>query len=201
MFEEMSRVGLPAPVYSQPRGAASLRVILLADPLTGRILDRLPSGSERFVEFLSRGGRVTTTQAVELLGLSRPTVLNHLHELVAHGLLEHVGTSLKDPRGYWRPGGASRPQAHGPPQHQARSSAFSLHRFHDSDSSLLANRRPQAAVSGVLQPLPAPAPPARRRPCARRDDIAAVTSPVTIPGRWQGRVGVVRVPRREEQIQ
>jgi len=50
MFEEMSRVGLPAPVYSQPRGAASLRVILLADPLAGRILDRLPSGSERFVE-------------------------------------------------------------------------------------------------------------------------------------------------------
>ena len=102
MFEEMSRVGLPAPVYSQPRGAASLRVILLADPLAGRILDRLPPGSERFVEFLSRGGRVTTTQAVELLGLSRPTALKHMHELVAHGLLEHVGTSLKDPRGYWR---------------------------------------------------------------------------------------------------
>lgn len=102
MFEEMSRVGLPDPVYLQPQGAASVRVILMADPLAGRILHHLPSGSERFVEFLSTQGRATTTQAVELLGLSRPTVLNYLHELAAHDLIEHVGTSLKDPRGYWR---------------------------------------------------------------------------------------------------
>lgn len=100
MFEEMSRAGLPEPVYSQ--GPASVRVILLADPLAGRILDQLPPGSERFVEFLSRSGRVTTTQAVDLFGLSRPTTLKHLHELAAKGLIQHVGTSLKDPRGYWR---------------------------------------------------------------------------------------------------
>lgn len=100
MFEEMNRAGLPDPVYSQQ--SASVRVILLADPLAGRILDRLPSGSERFVEFLSRNGRATTTQAVELLGASRPTVLRYLHDLTAAELLEHVGTSLKDPRGYWR---------------------------------------------------------------------------------------------------
>lgn len=102
MFEEMSRVGLPDPVYLQPQGAASVRVILMADPLAGRILDHLPSGSEQFVEFLSRNGRATTTQAVELLGMSRPTVLNYLHDLTANNLIEHVGTSLKDPRGYWR---------------------------------------------------------------------------------------------------
>lgn len=102
MFEEMRRVGLPDPVYQQPRGAASVLVMLLADALAGRVLGHLPAGSERFVEFLSRDGRVTTTEAVELLRLSRPTVLNHLHELAARGLVEHVGTSLKDPRGYWR---------------------------------------------------------------------------------------------------
>ena len=100
MFEEMSRVGLPDPVYQQ--GPASVRVVLLADPIAGRILDRLPPGSERFVEHLSRVGRVTTTEAVDLLGASRPTVLRHLRGLAMHGLIEHVGTSLKDPRGYWR---------------------------------------------------------------------------------------------------
>lgn len=100
MFEEMSRVGLPDPVYMQ--GPASVRVILLADPMSRRILDRLPPGSERFVEHLSRLGRVTTTQAVELMAASRPSVLRHLHDLAQSGLLEHVGTSLKDPRGYWR---------------------------------------------------------------------------------------------------
>jgi ATP-dependent DNA helicase RecG len=100
MFEEMSRVGLPDPVYVQ--GPASVRVILLADPLAARILDRLPAGSERFVEHLSRTGRVTTTEAVELLQASRPTVLRYLHDLAERGLIGHIGTSLKDPRGYWR---------------------------------------------------------------------------------------------------
>lgn len=100
MFEEMSRVGLPDPVYTQ--GPASVKVILLGDPLAGRILDRLPSGSERFVEYLSRAGRVTTTEAVNLFEASRPTVLRYLHDLAENGLIEHVGTSLKDPRGYWR---------------------------------------------------------------------------------------------------
>lgn len=100
MFEEMSRVGLPDPVYAQ--GPASVHVVLLADPLAGRILDRLPPGSERFVEYLSRAGRVTTTEAVELLQASRPTVLRYLHDLAEHGFVDHTGTSLKDPRGYWR---------------------------------------------------------------------------------------------------
>lgn len=100
MFEEMERAGLPDPVYAERAG--SVQVALLADPLAGRILDRLPSGSERFVEFLSRGDRVTTTQAVDLLGVSRPTALKYLHDLKDRGLIEHIGTSLKDPRGYWR---------------------------------------------------------------------------------------------------
>jgi ATP-dependent DNA helicase RecG len=100
MFEEMSRVGLPDPVYAER--PASLQVTLLADPLAGRILDQLPSGSERFVEFLSRGERVTTTQAVDLLDVSRPTALKYLRDLRERDLIEHVGTSFKDPRGYWR---------------------------------------------------------------------------------------------------
>jgi ATP-dependent DNA helicase RecG len=100
MFEEMNRVGLPDPVYEER--PASVQVTLLADALAGRILDKLPSGSERFVEFLSRGDRVTTTQAVELLGVSRPTALKYLHELREEGLIAHIGSSLKDPRGYWQ---------------------------------------------------------------------------------------------------
>lgn len=112
MFEEMNRVGLPDPIYHQ--GPASVRVVLLADPIAARILDRLPRGSERFAEHLSRVGRVTTTEAVELLAASRPTVLRHLRELEARGLIEHVGTSLKDPRGYWRVsrGAEGAPQEH-----------------------------------------------------------------------------------------
>jgi ATP-dependent DNA helicase RecG len=100
MFEEMSRAGLPDPVYEER--SMSVQVTLLADQLAGRLLERLPTGSERFVEFVSRGDRVTTTQAVQLLGVSRPTALKYLHELRHDKLIEHVGSSLKDPRGYWR---------------------------------------------------------------------------------------------------
>lgn len=99
MFEEMNRAGLPDPIYAE--GPASVRVTLLADALAGRILERLPAGSERFAEYLSSRDRVTTTEAVELLGVSRPTALKYLHDLAEQGLIEHVGTSLKDPRGHW----------------------------------------------------------------------------------------------------
>ena len=96
----MARVGLPDPLYLQ--GPASVRVAFLADSLAGQILDNLPLGSERFVDHLSRTGRVSTTEAVDLFGQSRPTVLDHLHRLAAMGLIEHTGTSIKDPRGFWR---------------------------------------------------------------------------------------------------
>lgn len=100
MFEEMERAGLPDPIYTQ--GPASVGVTLLADPLAGRIIKELPQGSEQFVEYVTRRGVVTTRQAAELLDASRPTALNHLHHLAELGLIEHVGTSLKDPRGFWR---------------------------------------------------------------------------------------------------
>lgn len=100
MYEEMGRAGLPEPVFVQ--STASLRVTFLADPLSARILAALPPGSERFVEHLNCTGRVTTSQAIQLLGVSRPTALGYLHRLEAAGLIEAVRTSPNDPRGYWR---------------------------------------------------------------------------------------------------
>ena len=100
MFHEMERVGLPTPLFTQP--AASVRVTFLVESIFGGVLKELPPGSDRFVEWMSRIGMVTTTQATELLGESRPTVLARLHDLERHGFVEHVGSSPKDPRGYWR---------------------------------------------------------------------------------------------------
>lgn len=100
MYEEMGRAGLPEPVFVQT--PASVRVTFLADPISARILAALPRGSERFVEHVNRTGRVTTTEAIELLGVSRPTAIRHLHHLVDAGLLEAVRKSPNDPRGYWR---------------------------------------------------------------------------------------------------
>jgi hypothetical protein len=66
----MGRAGLPEPVFVQT--PASVRVTFLADPISARILAALPRGSERFVEHLNRTGRVTTTEAIKLLGVSQP---------------------------------------------------------------------------------------------------------------------------------
>lgn len=100
MFEEMEQAGLPLPLYTQP--AASVKVTFLVEGTFAEILRQLPPGSDRLAEWMARVGSVTTTQAVELLGQSRPTVLGLLHRLEARGLLEHVGSSPKDPRGFWR---------------------------------------------------------------------------------------------------
>ena len=87
MFEEMNRAGLPDPIYSER--AASVQVVLSLIPSPGGFSIGCRR-SERFVEFLSSGDRVTTTQAVDLLGMSRPTVLKYLHDLTEQGLIEHV---------------------------------------------------------------------------------------------------------------
>jgi ATP-dependent DNA helicase RecG len=100
MFEEMERAGLPDPIFAQTAG--SVKVTFLADPLSARVLALLPVGSERFVEAMSRTGRITTSQAMELLGASRPTVVKYLHRLETAGLAEAVRMSPKDPRGFWR---------------------------------------------------------------------------------------------------
>ena len=99
MFEEMARVGLPEPLYEQ--GPASVRVTLRADPTGARMLDLLPTGSGRFVEYVIQRGRVTTSEAVDLLGRARPTALRYLRRLESAGLLERVGSTY-DPTAYWR---------------------------------------------------------------------------------------------------
>lgn len=101
MFEEMQRAGFPEPIYTE--GPASVKVTLLFESVFGAMLALLPAGSERFVEYLSRNGRVTTTEATDLLGMSRPTALTWLWRLAKENWVEHVGTSRKDPRGFWRP--------------------------------------------------------------------------------------------------
>jgi hypothetical protein len=97
MYEEMERAVPPDPVFFQT--AASLRVTFLADPLSARIIAALPPGSERFVEHLSRSGRVTTSQAIQLLGVSRPMALAYLHRLEARGLIEDAVYDWLDQEG------------------------------------------------------------------------------------------------------
>jgi ATP-dependent DNA helicase RecG len=100
MYHEMERAGLPDPVFVQ--SPASLRVTFLEDQLLARIVRTLPPGSERFVEHLNRTGRVTTSEALQLLGVSRPTAIDYLRRLEDAGYINSVRSSPTDPHGFWR---------------------------------------------------------------------------------------------------
>lgn len=104
MFDEMARAGLPDPILEQ--GSAWVKVTFLIDPVRERILRELPRGSQRFAEFLLSEGRVTTGQAMDLLGVSRPTAISYLRRLERRGFVEWTGMSSNDPRAEWqiRPG-------------------------------------------------------------------------------------------------
>jgi ATP-dependent DNA helicase RecG len=99
MFEEMERAGLPDPIYEQR--PASVRVSLIADPELSQQLRALPPRLERLFRHIENAGRLTTVEAMQLEGQSRPTTLKHLARLEAAGLIEHVGVP-KDPYGFWR---------------------------------------------------------------------------------------------------
>lgn len=99
MFEEMSHAGLPEPRYSQH--SDSVTVTLRTDTRMGQVMSQLRPPLGTLYEYLRGGERRTTTDAVEHLGRSRPTVLRLLRELEALGLARHVGSSPTDPRGYW----------------------------------------------------------------------------------------------------
>jgi ATP-dependent DNA helicase RecG len=100
MFEEMERAGLPDPIYRQ--GPASVIVTLLMDPIGARMLRLLPTGSERFVEYVIGVERVTTAEAKDLLGVSVNTARRYLTALADAGHLRYESKSPRDPRGYWR---------------------------------------------------------------------------------------------------
>jgi predicted HTH transcriptional regulator len=51
---------------------------------------------------LRKVDRISTGEAEELIGASRPTVQRELSRLKEAGILEWVGKSRQDPRAYWR---------------------------------------------------------------------------------------------------
>lgn len=102
IFEEMRRVGLTDPVYSQTPG--SVRLSLVAMPrLDRKVAARLPSGSQRVLDIMrSAESPMGTGQIAEMLGMSRPTATLRLRALEGEGLIRWKGKSAQDPRAVWQ---------------------------------------------------------------------------------------------------
>jgi len=100
MFEEMRLAGLEDPVYSQTSGSA--RLVLSSEPVDRELEARLPPGSREIVRMIRGHARPSTGDIAAAIGVSRPVAIKRLHLLASEGIIERVGTSLKDPRAYWR---------------------------------------------------------------------------------------------------
>ncbi len=100
MFEEMRTAGLSDPTYRQTSG--SVQLTLLAEPVDRELEARLPGNARRITAALRNGGRLSTGEIVELLGVSRPVAQRELAALDEAEIIEWVGNSPRDPRAFWR---------------------------------------------------------------------------------------------------
>jgi len=100
MFEEMRLAGLTDPVYRQTSG--SVELTLLGEPVDRRLDAQLPEHARAITTMLREGGRLSTGEITEALGLSRPVVRNELTALQSAGVIDWVGKSPRDPRAYWK---------------------------------------------------------------------------------------------------
>jgi len=99
IYEEMRHAGLSDPVYTQT--AASVRLLLSAEPADRRLDAQLTPQARRVAAALREAGRLSTGEIAELLERSRPATIRLLRTLKAAGLIRWVGHSPQDPRAYW----------------------------------------------------------------------------------------------------
>lgn len=101
IFDEMRRVGLTDPVYTQSSG--SVRLVLASTArLDPSVASRMPRGAQRVLDLLRAADTpLGTGDIAEHLEWTRPTVLTRLRALQAEGLIEWSGTSTRDPRAVW----------------------------------------------------------------------------------------------------
>ena len=101
MFEEMRHRGLTDPIYVQGQGSVRLTLSGLSR-IPMEVEERLPRGSIATLNSLRATGRALGTgDLVELLGISRPTLIRQLNALRDEGLATWSGKSSKDPRAMW----------------------------------------------------------------------------------------------------
>lgn len=102
IFGQMRSLGLTDPIYSQASGSVRL-VLSAADALPDDVRTSLSNGARHLLDVLRVEGRpLSTGQIVELVGVTRPTVLRYLAALRRHGLVVWEGQSPTDPRASWQ---------------------------------------------------------------------------------------------------
>jgi ATP-dependent DNA helicase RecG len=102
IFEEMRRMGLQDPVYTQT--PASVKLVLSDVPqIDARTAARMPPLSQQVLNTIrSAGAPLGTGEIATMLGWSRPYVLARLKALEEEGFIRWIGKAPRDPRATWQ---------------------------------------------------------------------------------------------------
>lgn len=101
MFDEMRERGLLDPIYVQSQGSVRLTLSGLSR-IPPEVEARLPRGSIATLNALRATEKALGTgDLVQLVQLSRPTVVRQLNALRDENLVRWTGKSAKDPRAQW----------------------------------------------------------------------------------------------------
>ncbi|SNR46760.1 ATP-dependent DNA helicase RecG [Haloechinothrix alba] len=101
IFDEMRRVGLRDPIYTQTSGSVRLKLAAVSR-LDPELAARLPHGAQAVLDLLRATDRpLGTGDIADSLDLSRPTAIARLRALHDEGLVSWNGRSAKDPRATW----------------------------------------------------------------------------------------------------
>ena len=99
MVATMESMRLRRPVLWERPGGVELT--LYNAPADHSRLEELPRFTQELFERIKRGDRVRTGELVEMVGVTRPTILRHLNALRDRGLIRWVGLNATDPQAYW----------------------------------------------------------------------------------------------------
>ncbi|WP_419554335.1 ATP-binding protein [Candidatus Poriferisodalis sp.] len=100
MFDEMRGAGLADPTYTQT--STSVQLTLSGFTVNVELEQQLKPRQKQLLGLLRAHDGLSTGDAVDASGWSRPVVLNDLGQLRELGLIEWLGRSRNDPWAYWR---------------------------------------------------------------------------------------------------
>ena len=100
MFDEMRSAGLTDPTFTQT--STSVQLTLSSFTVNVELEQRLMPRQRQLLGLLRAHDGLSTGDAVDASGWSRPVVLKDLGQLRDLGLIEWLGRSRNDPWAYWR---------------------------------------------------------------------------------------------------
>ena len=100
MFDEMRGAGLADPTYTQT--STSVQLTLSSFTVNVELEQQLTARQKQLLSLLRVHDGLSTGDAVDAIGRSRPAVLRDLRRLRDLGLIEWEGQSRTDPQAYWQ---------------------------------------------------------------------------------------------------